>query len=941
MKTKNILKEIIFGVLMCILLTGVLHNTTSKVDAAEATEDDVIAVTAGGATTYYENFGEAMEVAETLSGQVTLKLIKDSEWDGDSYKIDWPAGDYILDLNGYTLKMIDVVYLNTGAELIVRDSAGEGIFDVSIKLEGGILTVENGTIQRSSGRAIQVYAGSTLNINGGEINGSEVGIMIWDPREDAMITVNITGGVINKFSNNIVIDRVEYADVVIAGGTFTEYLSTGDYMYDYGCVAGEIIPTNRVIVDDNGAKVDYKYEYYIEGPVHIIPMTPELCSHENGNLTEANCHEQAVCKDCNGHYGELGDHVVDIATGNCTVSGCGAENVAKASVSQGESTLYYKDIFEAIDKAGSIEDDEKITIKLLDNMPNISRDVIFPGKNIELDLNGKTLALNMNTEINLLTNCNLTILDSAGTEGKISIQNRDLYVSEGESLSLQGGTIEFGSNSCIYVSDGIFNMSGGKVLSTDIDNEVVCVWGGCNVKISGGEISYLCVYMEYDEYAIGSDSLSGGFYSKILVVEDEQEEYITRLKYALAEGCNYVNADGEIIDINNSYEYELENVSVVCSHVESRRSYVAVDNDNTIISKCGVCDKEMARITLTAEDSSYSGTDKAASVTGDTDIIQDYTLHYTGNGYDSEDAPINSGEYTVTMTVDGISVSDTFTIEPITIVDAMVTVEPNSVNYDGSKHIPEITVEDAGNLLEEDVDYTVSWDKTGFVEAGTYNVIITGKGNYAGVVTKAFVINEVSQETPDNNEGDKNNSGDITDKENENTPGDTTDKENENTPGDTTEKEDENTSGDTTVKEEGNTSGDTTVKDDDSAPSDATLKKVKAVEELISKLPTTITKNDEAAIKEALAAYNALSEAERKLLDKKLVMLLEAAKAEMEKLNKTEADKNNKTEVDKDNKTENVDSPDTGDNHNMWIWFAMLLVSGVCTFGYTLKKKMD
>ena len=139
----------------------------------------------------------------------------------------------------------------------------------------------------------------------------------------------------------------------------------------------------------------------------------------------------------------------------------------------------------------------------------------------------------------------------------------------------------------------------------------------------------------------------------------------------------------------------------------------------------------------------------------------------------------------------------------------------------------------------------------------------------------------------------------------------------------------------------GTATDDTTVKDDDSAPSDATLKKVKAVEELISKLPTTITKNDEAAIKEALAAYNALSEAERKLLDKKFVMLLEAAKVEIEKLNKAEVDKDDKTEVDKDNKTENVDSPDTGDNHNMWIWFAMLLVSGVCTFGYTLKKKMD
>ena len=938
MKTKNILKEIIFGVLMCILLTGVLHNATFKVDAAEATEDDVIAVTAGGVTSYYENFGAAMEEAATLSGQVTLKLIKDSQWDDtDNYKFDWPVGEYVLDLNGYTLEMNDAIYLNVGAELFIKDDTDDGILGSTIYLYGGELTVENGTIQ-SSRRAIQVYEGSTLNINGGVINGTTGGIMLWDADVNAITTVNITGGTIDKLEIYIGYDYLEYANVVITGGTFEEILSTGNEEFGYGWYAGEIIPTNRVVVDDNGEKVNYIYKYNIEGPVHVIPMPPELCSHENGNLTEANCQKQAVCKDCNGSYGELGDHVVDKTTGNCAVAGCGVENVAKVSVSQGESILYYIDIFGALEEAVSIEGDGKITVKLLDNMPNISRDVIFPGKNIELDLNGKTLEVDIYVEIELEENSNLTILDSAGTEGKISIQNRDLCVSEGERLSLQGGTIEFNSDVYIYVSDGIFNMSGGKVLNTNPNREAVCVWDESNVKISGGEISYLSVMM--DDYTgeglIVNASLSGGFYTKLLVASDERDSYKSRLKYALAEGCNYVNANGEIINVNNTSMYELENVSVVCSHIESSRSYV--DNDNAIILNCGVCDKEIARITLNAEDSSYSGTYKVASVTGDTDIIQDYTMHYTGNGYDSENPPVNVGEYTVTMTVGEISVSDTFTIAPITIVDAMVTMKPNSINYDGSKHMPEITVDNAGNLLEEDVDYTISWDKTGFVEAGTYNVTITGKGNYAGVVTKAFKINEVSQDTTDDNEDDKNTSEDTTEKDEENSSGDTTEKEDGNTSGDTTEKEDGNTSGDTTEKEDGNASGDTTVKDDDSAPSDATIKKVKAVEELISKLPTTITKNDEAAIKEALAAYNALSEAERKLLDKKLVMLLEAAKVEIEKLNKAEVDKNNKPV---DNKTENVDAANTGDNVNMAWLLGLVVVAGIAVTFTVFNKKQN
>ncbi len=87
---------------------------------------------------------------------------------------------------------------------------------------------------------------------------------------------------------------------------------------------------------------------------------------------------------------------------------------------------------------------------------------------------------------------------------------------------------------------------------------------------------------------------------------------------------------------------------------------------------------------------------------------------------------------------------------------------------------------------------------------------------------------------------------------------------------------------------------------------------VEAVEELIDKLPNTIKKDDEAAIKAAEDAYNALSDYEKSLVDKDAKKALDDAKAALAELNKP-ADPN---------------SPTTGDNSNMFLWIALLFISG-------------
>ncbi len=100
---------------------------------------------------------------------------------------------------------------------------------------------------------------------------------------------------------------------------------------------------------------------------------------------------------------------------------------------------------------------------------------------------------------------------------------------------------------------------------------------------------------------------------------------------------------------------------------------------------------------------------------------------------------------------------------------------------------------------------------------------------------------------------------------------------------------------------------------------------VEAVEELIDKLPENITKNDEDAIKAADDAYNALSDYEKSLVDEAAKKALTDAKAALAELNKP-AD---------------TDSPQTGDNSNMFLWIALLFISGgaVITLTVVDKKK--
>ena len=73
------------------------------------------------------------------------------------------------------------------------------------------------------------------------------------------------------------------------------------------------------------------------------------------------------------------------------------------------------------------------------------------------------------------------------------------------------------------------------------------------------------------------------------------------------------------------------------------------------------------------------------------------------------------------------------------IRDCSITLSPTVYTYDGTSKQPAITVKDSSTILTTGTHYTVSYPTA--INAGTYSVTVTGKGDYSGSTTKTFSIN--------------------------------------------------------------------------------------------------------------------------------------------------------------------------------------------------------
>lgn len=142
---------------------------------------------------------------------------------------------------------------------------------------------------------------------------------------------------------------------------------------------------------------------------------------------------------------------------------------------------------------------------------------------------------------------------------------------------------------------------------------------------------------------------------------------------------------------------------------------------------------------LTPSSFTYDGTAKRPDVTvthdGQTLVADvDYYVEYVNN--------INAGAGIAKITGIGDNytgeVSKTFTINPKRS-DFTIDLSESTFAYDGRSHAPTARVYIDGTEVDYSKDVDVSIP-SGCVDAGTYNVSVTGKGNYEGTSTKAFAI---------------------------------------------------------------------------------------------------------------------------------------------------------------------------------------------------------
>ncbi len=91
-----------------------------------------------------------------------------------------------------------------------------------------------------------------------------------------------------------------------------------------------------------------------------------------------------------------------------------------------------------------------------------------------------------------------------------------------------------------------------------------------------------------------------------------------------------------------------------------------------------------------------------------------------------------------------VEIADIPALSPKSISSATVSLSIATCSFDGKVKTPSVTVKLGSTALRNGIDYVVSYSNNKNV--GKATVVITGKGLYAGTITRTFVINPAKQE---------------------------------------------------------------------------------------------------------------------------------------------------------------------------------------------------
>lgn len=338
--------------------------------------------------------------------------------------------------------------------------------DAAQKSEGCLLKLESDI----SSEQLYIYEGNfTLDLNGKTLSSADTNtLVVWfstsltiqdsvgtgkieniDTQNDGAAvwcdctSVTIKSGTVTSSSDHAL--YWDTGDIHIEGGTFSSlkvYPSTSADPWSRALADGKALAKNNAIVNADTTSLS-------QGPYTVVDHTHS--SYTSGKCTE--CGKE--CPHLNFNENKI-----------CTT--CGVQAVA--SITKGEDVTYYGNLSTAINNANG----ETVTLLVDLDVGNIIGTINIDGKNLTLDLNGKTLRSNQsNTKILSASNAVVTIKNGtiestqngttaiyAGFETHLTLE--DIVVtasgssSTGVMLSGGGGstaTIKSGTYQGLYVGE--------------------------------------------------------------------------------------------------------------------------------------------------------------------------------------------------------------------------------------------------------------------------------------------------------------------------------------------------------------------------------------------------------------------------------------------------------------------------------------------------------
>ncbi len=510
----------------------------------------------------YDNAGSTVKLLDNVSTGVAVLV---GDMSGTPFD---DMVDITLDLNGKTWEYTGTQYGLRGAfvEITLKSSVEGGTLNASkaedaICVIYGTLVIESGTytggydaIYNMYGSVVveggvikaefvAIYNEGTTTINGGILEATDVedGETVYN--QDQLV---ITGGTF-KNASTIDNDITENATVTIAGGTYPNGLGvTG------GNTLADVLMSNASLYDSQDAKITLTEDQTsVQGAVYVEATKLASVTTKDGKVKEFVILQSAFDYACDNEGATI-KLLADITTDSYVMGG--------NMYSYTDISMYTLDLN---GKTWKYTGAQRALMLVSSDVTIISS--VEGGK---IDAGSSVAVYNMYGMVTVESGTFVSEMVAIYNGGELivnggTITGSDAIYNNEDSAYINGGTIT-GTNSAIY-NKGNATVVGGTLSYTDAEGEAVIINYG-NIAVEGGKLDgavTVANHQESEEDAAPTVSIAGGEYPNGFAIDSENAITVMTVKDALAEGCSFVDANGNTVTLADDQTSITGVVSVV------------------------------------------------------------------------------------------------------------------------------------------------------------------------------------------------------------------------------------------------------------------------------------------------------------------------------------------------------------------------------------------